>query len=455
MEETKKVDKDKEDQDELDRQEEVEKQTDTRTKAEQPKKQSNNINNKSSSTSQTEYKNILNSLNWLIHRYFVRGEYEECLEVLSKHSKTKTGFESAYSLIIKGLIQRSGGNINESQILFKQSNLISTSNSYLLREMGKNFLLLGKFTMSIEIYDSLLSKNNDDWDSHYHKAVALMNLNKHKDALASLSKAYDINSNEKILLLEGKINILTKNYKNAIEKYEEALTLCPNNFDIISAIGSLYLKLNDSQSALDYFTNAINLNPKYSDSLLGLASIYQYQAEYEQALYQYKLANVSNPSSSLMWNNLGLCFFAKNKLITATSCLKKAIYFDPFQWIVHYNLGLIYLSSQQYASAFIYMNAAASLKNEHPVIFMYLGVILSELDDIASAINYYDRSIQLKPTYVTYYNYTVSLVKKDMYGNAKEKFAKFKEMYNKERNKNAEDVKVINEAMGVLNRILK
>lgn len=452
MEESKKVDK--EEQDELDRQEEVEKQTDNRSKLEKTKKQSNNTNSKSS-TAQIEYKNVLNSLNWLIHRYFVRGEYEECLEVLSKHSKTKSGFESAYSLIIKGLIQRSGGNINESQILFKQSNLISTNYSYLLREMGKNFLLLGKFSTSIEIYDSLLTKNTDDWDSHYHKAVALMNLNKYKDALASLSKAYDINSNEKILMLEGKINILTKNYKSAIEKYEEALTLCPNNFEIISAIGSLYLQLNDSQSALDYFTNAINLNPKYSDSLLGLASIYQYQAEYEQALYQYKLANVSNPSSSLMWNNLGLCFFAKNKLITATSCLKKAIYFDPFQWIIHYNLGLIYLSSQQYASAFIYMNAAASLKNEHPIIFMYLGVILSELDDISSAINYYDRSIQLKPSYVTYYNYTVSLVKKDMFGNAKEKFAKFKELYNKEKNKNADDVKVINEALNVLNKILK
>ena len=31
--------------------------------------------------------NSNNSLNWLVHQFFVRGEYSECIEVLSKYSK--------------------------------------------------------------------------------------------------------------------------------------------------------------------------------------------------------------------------------------------------------------------------------------------------------------------------------------------------------------------------------
>ena len=187
----------------------------------------------------------------------------------------------------------------------------------------------------------------------------------------------------------------------------------------------MHLKQGNTDEAFEYFGKAMAYDNSYSNALLGIASIYQDKGEYKSALIKYNLSLATNPNSPLVWNNLGLCFFASGKYMAAVCCLKRAIYLDPFEWIIAYNLGLVYLHTNQYASAFHYMNSASNLKTDLAVIFMYLGIILSQLNDISNSISYYDKAIELEPNYLTYFNYTVSLINNDMLANAKEKYQSF------------------------------
>ncbi len=187
---------------------------------------------------------------------------------------------------------------------------------------------------------------------------------------------------------------------------------------------------------------------------MGVASIHQDKFEYEQALISYKLASVSNPNSPLVWNNLGLCFFAKQKFIAAVTCLKKANYLDPFEWIIAFNLGLVYLQQKQYASAFNYMNCAANLRNDFYLIYFFLAVILSKLGDIYNAIPYYEKSLEMNQNYLTYYNFTLSLVQNDMIENARDKFKKFYNLYQTNRDSGLEYDSEIMEGMGILEKSL-
>lgn len=403
-----------------------------------------------------EIDNAFNSMNWLVHQYFVRQDYTECLNILSQSSKKTSGTESPYSLLIKGLIKRSGGFINESVSLFKQSYSLNQNSQYTMREIGKNFLLLGKFKMAIEIFDSILAKQENDWNSYYQKGICYMNIGNYQEANEMLDQALNFTTSEAILVQQGKLALLENNSDLAISKYEDALKYSPNDSELLTAIGSLYLKNDNSDKAFNYFTQAMKIDSKYSNALLGIASIYQFQGEFEKALVQYKLSSFTNPNSPLVWNNLGLCFFAKGKNIAATTCLKKAIYFDPFEWIIAFNLGLVYLTLNQYASAFIYMNTSANLKTDYALTFMYLGIILSELNDVHNAITYYEKALGIKENYMIYFNYTVSLVKNEMFGNAKKKFIKFKELYQKVRDKKneTEENKLIEETLPKLLKIL-
>ena len=120
--------------------------------------------------------NEIDSLNFLVHQYFIRNEFDSCIEVLSKYSKFKSGFESSYSILIKALIYRNKGSLSDSLSLFKDCHSLykySTDTSYILKEIGKTFYLLGKYSDSIDIYNNVLHKNKDDWDCYYHIGLIL------------------------------------------------------------------------------------------------------------------------------------------------------------------------------------------------------------------------------------------------------------------------------------------
>ena len=189
--------------------------------------------------------NEIESLNFLVHQYFIRNEFDSCIEVLSKYSKFKSGFESAYSKIIKALISRNRGHLSESLSIFKDCYSLSKYSSdtaYILKEIGKTFYLLGKFSDSIDIYNNVLHRNKDDWDCYYHIGLIFMNVKKYKKAEEYMNEALKINRCKEVLIGSGKIYLRKNELDEAIKKFEEVLSLSPNDTNLISILGGLYLK---------------------------------------------------------------------------------------------------------------------------------------------------------------------------------------------------------------------
>ena len=99
------------------------------------------------------------------------------------------------------------------------------------------------------------------------------------------------------------------------------------------------------------------------------------------------------------------------------------------------------------------MNTAANLNEKYYLIFMYLGVILSELDDIDNAISYYEKALHMEEDYVIYFNYIISLIKNEMFANAKEKYGTFIKLYNSKKGKSSDD-QFIEEELTKIKKIL-
>lgn len=400
--------------------------------------------------------NQKDSVNWMLYNLFIRKEYDECLNLINKFSKEQdpTNIHSQFALHIAALIKRHRGEINQSTDLLKKCFSFNENNISIMKEIGKNIILSGNYRRAIEIYDEIISLNENDWEAFYHKGICFENLKDYDSAIACLNRSNEISPNEKSLKQLANIAIIQENPSYAIEKFLDALNFSPDDPDLLTQIGALHLKMGNTEDAYNFFTKAMNNDSSFSNALMGVASIHQEKFEYERALISYKLASMSNPNSPLVWNNLGLCFFARQKFIAAVTCLKKAVYLDPFEWIIAFNLGLVYLQQKQYASAFNYMNCAANLRNDFYLIYFFLGVILSKLGDIYNAIPYYERSLELNENYLTYYNYTVSLVQNDMIENAKEKYKKFYSLYQANMDTNLEYDSELLEGMNILQKNL-
>ena len=398
--------------------------------------------------------NEIESLNFLVHQYFIRNDFDSCFEVLSKYSKNKSGFESPYSIIIKGLIARSGGRLSESLSLFKDCHAIyrySNDTSYILKEIGKTFYLLGKMTDSAEIYNNVLHKNKDDWDCYYHIGLIFLNKKKYEKAEEYINMALNLNPCKEVLIASGKIYLKKGNKDQAIQRFEDALKLSPDDNNLMSTLGSLYLKAKDYEKAIDYFNKVLEVDKKYSKSLLGLAAINQLNGKFEEAYELLSMGYSSNNNSAYLWNNLGMWFFAKEKKIFAATCLKRALYLAPFEWFISFNLGLVYLKNEQYVTAFVHMNTAANLSKNQPNVYLYLAIICSELNNDGNAKNCFERALSLKEDPIILFNYIIFLLKKKMFKEAKEKFDKLKDINSKLKKKNEEidaQIPVINKILG-------
>ena len=400
--------------------------------------------------------NEIDSLNFLVHQYFIRNEFDSCIEVLSRYSKNKTGFESPYSIIIKALIARSGGHLSESLSLFKDCHALyrfSCDTSYILKEIGKTFYLLGKYSDSADIYNNVLHRNKDDWDCYYHIGLIYINVKNYKKAEEFMNRALSLNKCKEVLMAYGKIFLKKGNIDKAFDFFEDARYMSPNDTNLLSTLGSLYLKKKNQDKAMDYFNDALNVEKKYSKSIMGLASITHDSGDFEKAYELITIGYASNPSSAYLWNNLGMWFFARDKKIFAATCLKRALYLAPMEWIISFNLGLVYLKNEQYVTAFVHMNTAANLNKNNPWVFFYLGIICGELNNDSNAKNCFEKALALKEDPIILFNYIVFLLRKKMFGEVGGKLEKLLKIYSKHKKAN-EEYQLIEAQIPVIKKIM-
>lgn len=99
-----------------------------------------------------------------------------------------------------------------------------------------------------------------------------------------------------------------KKYKQALEPYEKALKLRPDNKEIMLKIGNIYKNNKDLVKASEYYKKGIELDEKYTDA----------------------------------WFNLGLVYANTNKLNDAIDCFNRVVMIDSKYTYAYYALGLAY-----------------------------------------------------------------------------------------------------------------
>ena len=120
--------------------------------------------------------------------------------------------------------------------------------------------LVGKrqYANALEFIDNLDSGDIDNPLILMSKAQCYLRLDMKKEAYDTYKETI-ILCNEKlnvendpfVLNIKGNCNLILKNYIEAIECYEKALELSPNNSQILSKISMLYVKKGDVDKAVE------------------------------------------------------------------------------------------------------------------------------------------------------------------------------------------------------------
>ncbi len=76
--------------------------------------------------------------------------------------------------------------------------------------------------------------------------------------------------------------------KQALDLYDRALTLQPDNSEAMSGMGFCMLDLEQTQAAIGEFTKAIQANSRFSDAYMGLAEAYRAKNQKRDAVKNYQ-----------------------------------------------------------------------------------------------------------------------------------------------------------------------
>jgi len=373
-------------------------------------------------------KQVREKTNWLIHMLYIRQDYDQCLEKIEEALKGCNGM-AEYPIYVKALIKRQRGEIQDSLQLFQAATCLNPHNVCNLKQVGRSLYLLGKHKAALDVYEEAQRIGIDDWEIWHNKGLCNMYLKQYEGAADCFKRANAIQRHDATYMQLGKVYTLQEEYKTAIEVYLEALEFSPENPELLTTVGLLYLRLGENYKAFDFLGNSLTHDPRNPKTILAAGSIIQDHQDMDVALVKYRVAAVQTPNSAQLWNNIGMCFFGKQRYVASIACLKRALYLDPFEWIISYNLGLVHLNTGQYASAFHYFSTSINLKPDFPSSYMYLGITLNRLDDSENACAAYEKAIDMEEDHLFELNYAITLFNNDEVDKARAHYAEFEKLW--------------------------
>jgi tetratricopeptide (TPR) repeat protein len=206
-------------------------------------------------------------------------------------------------------------------------------------------------------------------------------------------------------LNKGQIYSIYRWYERAINAYEEAQKIVPDNPFILYSLANVQLVSGLEKEAVDNYTRALEKNPESFTAHLMLAQILQRENKYDEATDHYRHATLANPESFEAHLNLGILLEMKGLIKESVEEYNTAIPLSPSNPLPYNNLAWIYAtnttipdagSAQNLDKALKLVLQAKELSPEYAPIRDTLGWIY-HLKGIDEALSELEKAVSLAP----------------------------------------------------------
>ncbi len=189
-------------------------------------------------------------------------------------------------------------------------------------------------------------------------------------------------------------------YDDAIEYYQKAITLNPDNewtSIVCQALGSIYAEIKGNiEAAVATYQAGIILNPANYDLYIALGDIHMAEYDLDKAIKAYCDAILANPEDYRGYSKAGIALYEKDYIEEALVAYHKSIELNPDNAYAHNNLGILYLDGMMDAEeALEYFEQAIALKSDYTLAYFNAGRASQEMGFINDAANYYQMAIDL------------------------------------------------------------
>lgn len=151
-------------------------------------------------------------------------------------------------------------------------------------------------------------------------------------------------------------------YDAAIEDFENAIELNPNDPESYHYWGVVYARRDKLNHAIKKFSEAIKIDSCYADAYKMRGLAYSDIGKHKKAIKDYSKAIKINPNDADAYNKRGTAYHALSKLHQAIKNYSRAIKLDPSNEGTYRNRSLAYASIGEYEKARLDREKAKKLK---------------------------------------------------------------------------------------------
>ncbi len=233
--------------------------------------------------------------------------------------------------------------------------------------------------------------------SIYHKrGITYRLLGEFRRAIEDFDRALELSpDDERIYGSRGIAYSFNESYEHALRDFNKALELDPQSSWTYASRGKTYHLLKEYQQALEDFDRALELNPNYSWTYANRGKTYYILKKYQQAIKDYDRAIALGPDYTWAYAKRGETYRLLNEYQRAIADYDQAITLDPNYAWTYAERGRAYRLIREYQQALADYDHALALDEQNAQAYAGRGETYRLLKEYEKALQDFERALAI------------------------------------------------------------
>ena len=201
------------------------------------------------------------------------------------------------------------------------------------------------------------------------------------------------------LVINALTAIKNKNYIEAKNLLEKAISIQPEMFEANHNLAILNFQLGNLDSSILYFEKSKKIKPKFSQVYFNLGLAYDRKKNIDLAIINFKKVIKLDPNNSIALYNIGHLYKKKLEPIKAEEYLSKSLDLNPNFIKTYDDLFSLYDQSNQIEKFSNLLDKAKKILSEKDLVSFYEAVFMYNQKNFKQTIQILE-NIDLKENYL-------------------------------------------------------
>jgi protein O-GlcNAc transferase len=314
----------------------------------------------------------------------------------------------------RGLDEHRSGRLERAETLYRQVLDRDPANPDALHLIGVVAWQQGHFDRAVRYIECAIASKGAEATFHYSLGNAWQSLGNLERAIASFSKAVELNTRHFDAALNlGNTLQQASRHAEAADIYRGILAHRPDYPEAWNNLGNAACALDETERSLEFYLKSLALRPQYAEALVNLGNALQRLGRNAESADRYREALALWPDSHEVWNNLGNALQNLENFEDAFASYAEGLRRNPAYAPLYSNTGNTLRRLGRYQEARAYLEKALSMDWNLVEAHNTLGVVMQALGDRGRASQCFHEALKIKPGYGELYSNLGNLAREE------------------------------------------